>query len=256
MIRIDNLEVNVVRHCNNCCSACNHGSPLAAPYFMDPETLRHDLECLRPVLRCGFLCLQGGEPLLHPSIMDFLAVQKQCGMADKLGMLSNGRLLPQMPDVFYRACGECKLGSEVFELRVSLYGNLDQRVLDEPVRKATACGFEIRVGPTPQFYKLFMEQRDGGKAIWQTCGARKCYTIHEGYFYHCPLEAFFPSQFFGQEPCVDGLKVEGVTEQQLADYLNKTEPPWMCAHCTGGANQWIPWHETRGREQWIKEATV
>lgn len=256
MIRIDNLEVNVVRHCNSSCACCNHGSPLAAPYFMDPETLRHDLECLRPVLRAGFLCLQGGEPLLHPRIMDFLAVQKQCGMADKLGMLSNGRLLPQMPDVFYRACGECSVGSECYEIRVSVYPNLDVATLDVPIRKATACGFQIRHGGISQFYRLFKEQPDGGRGVWAVCNAKRCYTVHDGYFYHCPLEAFFPSQFFGQEPCMDGLKLGGVTEQQLADYLNQADPPWMCAHCTGGINQWMPWHQTFEREQWIKEATV
>lgn len=256
MIRIDNLEVNVVRHCQNACSCCNHGSPLAAPYFMEPETLQHDLECLRPVLRAGFLCLQGGEPLLHPRIMDFLGVQKACGMADKLGMLSNGRLLPQMPDMFYRACGECRVGANCFELRVSLYSNLDPRSLDEPLRKAQACGFEIRPGPTPIFYKLFMEQPDGGRDVWSKCFAKHCYTIHEGYFYHCPLAAFFPSQFFGQPERMDGLKVEGVTEAQLAEFLARPEPLWMCGHCTGGMNQWVPWHQTHDREAWLKEATL
>lgn len=250
MIWIEKCEINVTRTCNNRCACCNHGSPVAAPYFMEPEVLRRDLEYLKPFLRIGFLCLQGGEPLIHPRILDLMAIQGESGIADKYGMLSNGKLLSRQGDDFYRKAGQLK-----YELRVSVYPDLDMREIQSCIEKSVRHGFEIRPGPTPTFWTLFKEQPDNGRKVWDNCYAKTCYTIHEGFFYHCPLAAFFPSQFFNQPPNMDGLPLNGVTEEQFRQFLARTEPLWMCAHCTGGQSKWIPWHQTPNLEMWKSEAT-
>lgn len=258
MIVTDRCEINVTRHCTNACACCNHASPLAEPYFMEPESLRRDLAILRPIMHTGFLCLQGGEPLLHPRIMDFLDVQKASGFADQYGMLSNGKLLHRMPEEFFAKCGQMTVNGRKFELRVSVYANLDMRTLDEPLRKATHYGFEIRPGPTPTFWKLFQDPADGGAKNWKECFARSCHTIHDGYFYHCPLAAFFPKQFHGWDEHIDGIALNGITEAKLKAWLDRNEPLKTCTKCTGGevARAFIPWHETRDKTEWLKEAKV
>lgn len=256
MLYIPRCEINVVRHCNNRCAYCNHGSPLAEPYFMDPETLRRDLATLAPILHIGFLCLQGGEPLLHPRIMDMMDVVQHAGIADQLGFLSNGKLLHRMPEEFFQKCGQMKLGDKKLEFRVSVYANLDVRTLEEPTRKANQYGFEIRPGETNIFWKLFFEQPDGGAGVWNVCPCKECFTIHEGYFFHCPLAAFFPAQFWNIPAQIDGLPLAGVTEQSLAAFLARREPLASCAHCAGANNSRNGWHEVNSREQWMKEATV
>jgi hypothetical protein len=256
MIFIDKCEINVCRHCNNHCAYCNHGSPLAKPYFMDPETLRRDLAALSPRLHIGFLCLQGGEPLLHPRVMELMDVAKDSGIADQHGFLSNGRLLHKMPEEFFRKCGQMKVGDKKLEFRVSVYANLDVKTLEEPTRKAEQYGFEVRPGNTPIFWKLFYEQKDGGAGVWNVCPCKTCYTIHEGYFYHCPLAAFFPEQFWGLDPHVDGLPLAGLTEKSAAEFLARRTPLVSCTHCAGANNSRNSWHETFNREEWMKEATV
>lgn len=256
MITTDRTEINITRHCNNHCSCCNHGSPLAKPYYMEPETLRRDLAMLKPFWHTGFLCLQGGEPLLHPKIMELLDVQQKSGVASQYGMLSNGRLLEKMPDEFFQKCGQMRVGDRKFELRVSVYANFDIRRLAPSIEKANRCGFEIRPGPTPTFWKLFYDQPDGGKAAWATCYARGCHTVHEGYWYHCPLACFFPAQFFGWDEHIDGIKIEGLTEAKLAEFIAHPEPLKTCGKCTAGGRGGIPWHEETNPEKWLREATV
>lgn len=253
MIVTDRCEINVTRHCNNHCACCNHGSPWAESYFMDPEVLRRDLAVLSPMMHTGFLCLQGGEPLLHPRIMDLMDVQLQSGFADQYGMLSNGKLLKAMPEAFFKKAGSMRIKGKPFELRVSVYANLNIRDLDEPIRKAQQYGFEIRPGGTPTFWKLFQEQPDGGQANWNGCYARGCHTIHEGYFFHCPLAAFFPSQFHGWEPNIDGISLNGITEPALKAFLDRDTPLKTCSKCTAGKGP-ISWHETFDKNKWIKEA--
>lgn len=102
MILTDRIEINITRHCNNRCCACNHGSPLAEPYYMTAEVLAKDLSMLRPMLHTKLLCLQGGEPLLHKGITDLMDVIASCGVAGQYAILTNGRMLQHMPEGFYK----------------------------------------------------------------------------------------------------------------------------------------------------------
>jgi hypothetical protein len=255
MIFVEKCEVNICRHCNNRCAACNHGSPLAEPYYMDPEILRRDLAALSPLLHVGFFCLQGGEPLLHPRILELMDVTMNSGIADQYGFLSNGRLLHRMPEEFFQKCGRMKPGEKKFEFRISVYPNLDLKTLEEPTRKAGRYDFVIDARPAGSFWKLFYHSTDGGKAAWSRCPCKTCYTVHEGFLFHCPTAAFFPGQFWGLDPQLDGFPLAGATEKSLAEFLDRYFPLKSCAFCTGAGRSRISWHETKTREEWMQAAT-
>ena len=60
------------------------------------------------------------------------------------------------------------------------------------------------------------------------CPWNRCTTIHEGYFYLCPLSTFWPEQFMRRSekwkdisPTVDGLAIEGMTDERLQAFLNR-----------------------------------
>ena len=256
MINTERIEINITRHCNNRCAACNHGSPWVEPYFMDPKTLWHDLSILQPILHTKLLCLQGGEPLLHKGIYDLMGAIRESGVADQYAILTNGKLLHHMPEVFYQRCASLRMGDKLFELRVTAYPNLDMRSLELPSRKSQEYGFTFRVNPKSEFWKLFKRQSDGGREIWRTCYARECHTLHEGWFYHCPLSCFFPKQFFGWDEHIDGISLDGITESSLARFLSQSKPPKTCARCAGGPGIAIPWHESKTFEEWTEAATV
>jgi GTP 3',8-cyclase len=251
MITTQRMEINIIRHCNNRCAACNHGSPLAEPYYMKPETLRRDLAILKPILHIKELCLQGGEPLLHGGICELMDVIEESDIADQYAILSNGRLLECMPEKFYQKCAQLKI-----ELRVTAYPNLDAGRLDYPIQKAKEYGFTFRANPKDFYWKLFKNQPDGGVAIWDSCYARTCHTVHEGWFYHCPLSCFFPKQFFGWDEHIDGISLDGITEVSLAKFLLQKDPPKTCSRCAGGPGISVPWRESTTREDWMDAATI
>jgi hypothetical protein len=255
MLVTQRLEINITRHCNNRCAACNHGSSLAGPYAMPPETLRRDLAILKPFFRTRLLCLQGGEPLLHKGVIDLLDVIGQSGIAEQYAILTNGRLLFRMPDEFYSKCASLKVGDKPFELRVTAYPNLNMDTLALPARKSKELGFTFQVNPKAEFWKLFKQQPDGGREIWRTCYARTCHTLHEGWFYHCPLSCFFPKQFFGWDEHVDGISLDGITEASMSAFLSQKEPTKTCSRCAGGPGVVIPWHETTNVDDWMRAAT-
>jgi len=243
------IEFNITRHCNNSCAHCNHGSPVAPVYFMNPETLRRDLAAIEPFIRVGVLSLQGGEPLLHKGIERMLEILDQSKIG-KPTILTNGLLLDRVPISFWETMG--RLGANLW---ISQYANLPQRNLDLASAKAKEHNFPIRICPWGHFTRIFAPQPNPD-ATYARCTWRRCLTIHEGWFYVCPQSAFFPGQFMGLDEHTDGLKLEGLTEKQFADFLARTTAPVTCSICIGATGEIVPWHQTFGEVEWKTEAAV
>ncbi len=253
-----NLEFNLVRHCNYSCRSCNHFSPVAKRWFMDPLELERDLAVLTRVAHWSFGCAQGGEPTLHPKLIEFLEIIHRSGIADKVGMLTNGSLLDRLPDEFWKTAAKVGL-----ELRCSVYGKLPPHMLPYATEKAKEYGVDFRPGNVAAFKPMFTRNKDGGRKVWAICPWKRCWTLHCGYLYHCPIAAFlpvdFPEKFADRvDPLVDGYPVATLTHEVLSEMLTRKHPLKSCEVCTGAVvGDWVPWAEIReGREAWINATTV
>jgi GTP 3',8-cyclase len=250
MITTRVLEANIVHHCNNRCACCNHGSPFSYPYCMEPSVLKKDLSDLKSILHTEFFCLQGGEPLLHHSIVEMIQLACASGIADRYGILTNGRLLLKMTDEFWKACQDNRI-----ELRMTVYGNVTDEVLKQISGKVSQYS-QIKFIPSrlDRFTKVLGFYPEGDS--FRTCRWKICHAVHEGRFYICPLSIFWPKQFMGIEEPVDGFAIEGATEEDLNLFIYRTEPLKSCQRCTGEAAASVDWHEVSNLEEWIKDSTV
>ena len=258
MIQLDNIECNTVRHCSRKCTSCNHGSAIAKPWYMKPESLERDLKLLGRAAHFGFHCLQGGEVLLHPEVIDFMDIQERSGIANKYGILTNGDMLFKMTDEFWR-----KAARPNFEMRWSVYPYVTDEYLSEMTAKAASFGVDFRPGRIGAFKPMLTTHKDKGAHVFSICPWRRCWTAHEGMFFHCPIAALFPEQFperFADGPpshTVDGYPLDTITEEIIQGMIDRTVPLKTCEICTGAVvGDWVPWTETRGREEWIKATTV
>ena len=249
MIRTAVLEANLTRHCINRCVTCNHASAFAKPNFMDPVILDSDLHYLSQKLHTSFFCLQGGEPLLHPELLQMMDIAFQSGIADNYGILTNGRLFKVMPEEFWQKCRDQKI-----ELRCSVYGNLSKDVQDHAQQKAGQYQINYRPGPIYGFHKVLGDYPNGES--FYGCAWTKCHTVHEGHFYICPLSAFWPEEFMDLPSTIDGFPIVDTSEEELNQFINRKTPLVSCKKCTGGRAPAVEWHECSSREQWIKESTV
>jgi MoaA/NifB/PqqE/SkfB family radical SAM enzyme len=258
MIALGNLEANLARHCTLKCTNCNHGSAIADHWFMEPESMERDLAKLSKVAHFSFHCLQGGEPLLHKRLLDFMDIQERSGIADKYGILTNGTLLHAMPDEFWK-----KAARPNFELRWSVYPIITDQHVEEMTAKAKSFGVDFRPGRIGAFKPMLTTHSDAGQHVWNICPWKRCWTAHEGMLYHCPIAALFPSQFperFSEppHPQVDGYSLDTITEDTLKEMLNRQQALKSCEICTGAVvGNWVPWSQIKtGREDWIKSTTV
>lgn len=258
MIETDyGCEINAVRHCTNACVACNHASTrYTEKYFMDPAVLKRDLDVMKHHLRTKLLFVQGGEPLLHPKIVELLQLCHDSGIARCCGVLTNGKLLPKMEDDFWEILTRYNM-----ELRMSCYPDLDPAIVPFALEKGRKWGFFVRPQEINGFMPVFRSVSDG--STYYGCPWRRCLTIHEGYFYLCPLSTFWPEQFMRRaerwkdiSATVDGLAIQGLTDEKLGAFLKRDVPLESCRICSGATGTAIPWHQNHSKEEWESEAGI
>lgn len=100
------LEIQIVEHCNLNCASCTHFSSLAEESLIDKEPFFEQLKKANIIFegRCKSLKIMGGEPLLHPEVSELLKLARVAMPNIKLTLQTNGILLPEMSDEFWRAC--------------------------------------------------------------------------------------------------------------------------------------------------------
>lgn len=242
MIALEHLDVNIVTHCNKTCVSCSHASPYSKPFYMKLDDMIRDLDDLKNVAHFELVTLVGGEPLLHPQLVAFMHAAKASGICDKVCVVTNGSLLPRMKEEFWSAL-------EV--LRLSIYGSIKPNILPLAQERAEVHGFELLAWEYPEFYKQLKLRPDDGVESFRKCEWKtNCFTVHLGSFYLCPQSIFFPPRFMHSVP-QDGLLLEGITEEKLEAFLNRTEPFEACKICLAGEKAAAPWREAPKRD-WEK----
>lgn len=212
---------------------------------MEPETLERDLDNLKKLVHFDMICAVGGEPTLHPKLLEFLDVMRHSPIADKVVVVTNGSKLEDMPAEFFR---------KIDILRLSIYGRIKPDTLLFAKGAARGFGFELQAWEYPEFYKQLKAKPDDGVESFARCEWRSdCYTIHEGRFYLCPQSAFMPRDIRG--PKEDGILIDDLREEEFAAYLNRKEPFEACKHCCAGDKIKAPWREAK-KKDWREASTA
>jgi hypothetical protein len=248
-IHTDKCEINVTEHCNLSCRACSHLSPVIARHAVDPHVVGRDLSALAGHYRAEWIRLVGGEPLLHPALLDVIASARGSGVGSAVCVVTNGVLLPDMPPEFWNAV-DC--------VDVSQYPGKELPVeqLEECSRKAAGAGVELRVTRVREFRESYSELGTSDKRlvrrIYDSCVLAhvwRNHTVADGYFYKCPPSYFLPKTL--ALPGVDdGLLIEADARfgQRLLRYLESPTPLGSCRNCLGSSGRRFPHGQTARAE--------
>lgn len=260
-VRRRSVEYNLTEHCNLRCRGCGHASPLLPEKFASLAEFRTDLEALAEVFHSEELRIVGGEPLLHPQLLDFLREARRIGVADRIVLYTNGVLLHQGPVELWRS---------IDELYLSIYPGVRRR-LDESecARLCRENGVKLTIYKPADFEQMTVNNRieDGRlvQAIFDNCKQRaetSCHTVYDGRFYKCPVAAFTQARLARsgiefEEQASDWVDVHDAAglEGRLATYLTSTDPLTACSYCLGDSGPAIR-HEQLNRaglQRWTEE---
>ncbi len=223
---------------------------------MQPEVLKRDLEVMKNHIRTKLLLVQGGEPTISPHVVELMRLCYESKIAKQCGILTNGTLLKRMKDDFWEL-----LAYGNMELRMSVYPDLQKDIVPFALEMGQKWGFFVRPQEINAFKPVFRSVPDG--STYYACPWRRCLTIHEGYFYLCPLSTFWPEQFMRRaekwkdiSATVDGIEIAGMTDERLNEFLNRKHPLESCKICSGATGDSIPWHQNSSKAEWEKEAGI
>ena len=93
------LDIYLARHCNLRCRGCTRYSNIAKPQFYDAKQLIADLlTMVSRGINLTRITLTGGEPLLHPDLIDIIKGIRLCMNNVVIDIFTNGKLFMEMKD--------------------------------------------------------------------------------------------------------------------------------------------------------------
>lgn len=244
-------EINVVHQCNLSCRGCSHLSPVVPKSFVDPEIVYRDLSRLAAYYSAGNVRLLGGEPLLHRDLLQVIAAVRASGITKCIRIVTNGILLPRMPDAFWES---------VDEVQGSLYPGvtLDRSQLQRVDNAACDHGVKLEIRKFTHFRESYSEVGTSNEQlvwrIFKTCQIAhvwQCHTIHYGSFYRCPQAVFLRTILTDAQLPDEGLVIDSSPDfgRRLKEYIERDTPFTACTHCLGSVGKLYP-HELIASSQW------
>ncbi|OOO00119.1 MAG: hypothetical protein ATN35_09055 [Epulopiscium sp. Nele67-Bin004] len=181
------IVMDIVGHCNLNYKGCGHFSPTADKYFYCIDEAKRDLQSLSNILEGQLkkLRIMGGEPLLHPNVVDILRFAREVFPQTNVVLITNGTLLLKQEVEFWNA-----LKDNNIELFITKYPiNFDYDAVEY---KASQYNINLIFDTRGQVIKtllkfpLDIEGKQNAALSYSKCKAVNCVNLFEGKLYQCP----------------------------------------------------------------------
>lgn len=253
------FTVELAEHCNLNCAGCDHFSPLTEPKLVDVGELTRDFKRLAELFggRIFRVGLMGGEPLLHPELIDILRMSRQVFPTASVEIWTNGIKLLNEPEEFWLACRENHISLKPTRYPISFdydaagalarkYG-VDYSYTDSRARVKT-----LFVRP------LDREGRHNPNQTFLMCdAANRCITLKAGRLYTCTIAPNIHkfNKYFGigiDELPEDSIDIyQAASAEEILEFLARPIP--FCRYCATERKQvGIRWHQSKKKlEEWM-----
>lgn len=231
------LDYHLVDSCNLNCASCLHYSSVAKKdSFIDIGKMEREMILLHDKTSSGKklrqMRLLGGEPLLHPHIVDCLSLARKYFPKANLTIWTNGILLPKMGKDFYDACRKYNI-----DITISDYKILDtEETASKTRQEGIVCDVAENMGD--RWLSKSIRLTPGIVDCFKYCDmSYECNTYRDGKVYLCPLMAHIEifNHFFeknivlGEKSFVDVTKVRNYFDLQWK--VRRLRPRFCYVNC-------------------------
>ncbi len=240
-------ETNITLACQNKCVSCNHFIAVQAAQPVTPADFERDLAMAAQLMHFSVYNLVGGEPTLHPRLLDLLAILRRSGITDRVEITSNGQNYNRLPDAFFDA---------IDDLIVTPY-KLTQDEKDHITRKCAEHNVHLEWHPVIFTWAAYKKEHSPEKAaaLYRACWYKiNRHVIDNGYFHRCCVGRFTPSVLMGLPREIDAIALDGLTVDALKAFMNQAETPRGCFVCAGNHGEQIQWREQTDKTKWLEES--
>jgi hypothetical protein len=261
------FEINLVDHCNLSCQMCDHYSQLSEERFVDTEVFERDMNRMGKIFDHEIACitLLGGEPTLHPYIIECMEITRREFPQAELIILTNGILLlslEHMPNGrnIWQACKDMNVHITVTSYPLKFdYAALERKAIEYGV--ALAVSSNIHADKLTKIVKIsdkhtFDPARGADVQSFASClYFNKFNVLREGRYYMCPVAACIGifNDYFKQNLQLteaDSLVIYIVfSYMEFAEFATKRTP--FCGYCD--LKKWGPHSEWKASTKSIDE---
>ena len=178
------------------------------------------------------ILLLGGEPLLHPDILDFIRVTAKYFPTTERQLVTNGILLLKQSDIFWKTCNQTNT--------IVYITNYPIKINHEAIKnKSIEYNVKIEIEPEIKKFKKYSFDLSGDQnAFWNYlfCGdTMRCAQLCDGKLYACHQVAYIHhlNKYFNykmQEEKLDYIDIYKVNSaKEISNYLTKVLP--FCRYC-------------------------
>jgi organic radical activating enzyme len=236
------FQVKLTDHCNLDCVCCNTYAPLCEKFYLDLHSYEQDIKRVRKMFgdRCEVI-LSGGEPLLHPDLIEFFRMTRALLPKAKISVLTNGLLVPRQTDEFWRALAEHDVVLRVTKYPIKVdYEAIRERCAKEGVEFAYHNEDEARDQAKSSMIIQGIDPKGAGDPArnYMRCSVRHCTTLVDGKLYPCVVVANIHhfNKYFGYDiPVSEADRVDVYRERNprrvRRRLYNRKEPLDFCRYC-------------------------
>lgn len=234
------FEVNITKHCNLNCKGCDHFAPLASNDCMDFAEYQRDMSRVAELFGelANEIHILGGEPLLHPQVVQFIHEARCLFPKAELYLDTNGTLLSRMDGIFWQTCREDRVVIEPTIYPV----NVDYDAL-EKYAKGQGVAYQYlqknKPGGHHTLWKCPLDllgKQNPMESFINCANANRCITLEKGRLYTCSIASnmYIFNQYFGKDYIEitdeDGIDIHKAgTPREIFEYLAKPMP--ACRYC-------------------------
>ena len=252
------FEIHLAEHCNLNCAGCDNLSPLAEPEFVSVEEFMKDFKRMAELFNheCSRIHLLGGEPLLHPELLNLIEIARDNFTQGIINLYTNGILLPQQDDKFWQTCKKSNITLIITKYPI----NIDREKIMKNAEKFDIqvkwVGFEGLKGKQFAMRPLNLSGSGDMKNNFAMCyRACVCIALSHGKLFPCSLAPnirHFNKYFKQNIPITEDDYIDIYQAKSGQEILKRlTQPIPLCRYCDLNFKT-VKWRVSeRKMEEWV-----
>jgi len=235
------MEAHIVDYCNLKCDYCGHYCHLIdEKIFIDVNEFTRDITELSKKVFIYQIVLLGGEPLLHPQINEFIKSVRNVYPVSRIGILSNGILIPAMKDDFWETVVKNKIYIDISKYPVC--NKKFSSYLDIIAEKGAKIG---RIHVQNKFWHKLNENGSAdSQASYKACASKYALNLWHGKLYNCQaVYRYYYNKICNKNiPLPPGIDIYKSSGKQIHDFFGR--PTEACKYCNEISEE-INWRQYR-----------
>lgn len=176
------FEVPITDKCNLNCKGCLFASNLSCDRGHVPlERLGKDASRMAELfIDVPWIRILGGEPLMHPDIIEILEFYRKMFPTTEIDLCTNGLLIPKMNDIFWKCVIDNRISIYVsgYKPTYSMLDKIDMILKDK--------GIPYAILKRDKFNKYYtLEANNDELESYEKCMASGCYEVYRGKISTC-----------------------------------------------------------------------